>query len=667
MRLKLSPQLVSVGMAGMALTLGVALLHGAIPAAISPGNVEEAIQGLVLRHATLPRLAMALLCGAGLAVSGAILQQVLRNPLASPDTVGVNAGARLALALATLMAPGLLGYGRDLVAIGGALVSVSIVLLIARARQFSPLTLILTGLIVSLYCGALATILVLLKDRYLVGLFLWGSGSLSQQSWQPAIDLSIRLGACVLPLLVLLRPLSVLDAGEDAARSLGVPIERIRLASIALSVLMAAFVTSSVGVIGFISLVAPALATLSGARGFAARCVWSGVFGALLLLVTDVSVQLFAGNHAAFLPTGAVTAVIGSPLLLVLLSRLRTATAPSLVATTAFSRITRVRKTIVPKPQLAAAIAVVALALLTFVGRAPDGAWAILDADMYAEVLPWRLPRTLGAAGAGGLLAVGGFILQRITGNPMASPEIMGVSAGAILGAATVLFFAGSASPLGLTASATAGAFAALLLILAFSIRSSHAPERILLAGVALTALVDALVGVLMATGDPNSVMLLAWMSGSTNGFELHTALGVMAAALLLSAISLLGARWLSILPLGASTARSIGVPVTLAHALLLLLVAVVTAIATPVIGPLTFVGLMAPHFVILLGIRHVPTGLLLSSAIGAALMALADTLARTLAFPMQLPTGILASLLAVPFLLLLVLSAGRSRRAHAS
>lgn len=654
MKTTFDPRLVSIALLVAALVLGALLLREPIQVSMAASSIETRFDRLILLHATLPRLAMAILCGAGLAVSGAILQHVLRNPLVAPDTLAVSAGARLTLGLVTLLAPGLFGFGRDLVAIVGAVAAVALVLVISRSRKYSPVSMILAGLVVSLYCGALSIILVLLKDRYLIGLFIWGSGSLSQQSWEPAIQLAMRLVVCGGVLLLLVRPLSVLDAGEDAARNVGVPVERIRLLAIGVAVLMAAFITSTVGVIGFIGLAAPALATFCGVQRFAARCLWSAIMGALLLLVTDLAVQLFSGD-GAFIPTGAVTAVIGSPLLLLLLSRLQSRQPqPPANETLTSSGVRQSRRTGLLLTLLGAAT-LAGLAALVMIGRGPDGSWAILNGEMFADVLPWRLPRMLATAGAGGLLAIGGFILQRVTQNPLASPEIMGVSAGAIMGAAIALSFAGSSTDIGLGLATTIGSFAALLFVLSISLRRSAAPERILLAGVALTALVDAVVGLIIANGGPSSVLLLAWLAGSASDISLPVALATVGAAVVLLAVGLLGSRWLAVLPLGASVATGVGVRVPVAQSALFALVALTAAIATPVIGPLTFVGLMAPHLVRLFGIRSAPAGLVLSALIGAALMIIADTLARTIAFPLQLPTGILASLLACPVLLLLI------------
>lgn len=663
MRARLSPLILALGLLALALVLGVIHLYPSVARALAPGAVTEGTDRLVLVHATLPRLALALLCGAGLSLSGAMLQQVLRNPLASPDTVGVSAGARLALALSALLAPGLFTFGRDLVAIAGAALSTTLVLLIARARRYAPLALILGGLVVSLYCGALATILVLLKDRYLTSLFIWGSGSLSQQSWIPTLNLALRLALCLIPLLLLLRPLALLDAGEQTARSLGISVERVRVLAVGVAVLMAAFVTSAVGMIGFVGLAGPVLTRLCRPGKFSAWCLWSGAIGALLLLVTDLLVQVVGGKSALFLPTGAVAAVLGAPLLLLLLPHLKSF-APGQAAAGLARRAAAGRGRRVSKQLFAGAGLVALLGLLVFVGRTPDGAWAVLGPDLFADVLPWRGPRMLGAAGAGCLLAAAGFVLQRLTGNAMASPEVLGVGAGAILGAAVPLLFFGAVSPLGLTGSAALGSFASLALVLSLSARAAFSPERVLLAGVALTALVDALIGVFTATGNPSSVMLFAWISGSAGGTTFPVAFGVAALTVVLLTSALLATRWLTLLPLGPATAGSVGVPVSRAQTTLLVLVAVMTAVSTPVIGPLTFVGLTAPHLVALLGVRHVSGGLLLSGVSGAAMMMLADTLARTIAFPLQLPTGILASLIAGPFVLALIFLGARDNAA---
>jgi ferric hydroxamate transport system permease protein len=128
-----------------------------------------------------------------------------------------------------------------------------------------------------------------------------------------------------------------------------------------------------------------------------------------------------------------------------------------------------------------------------------------------------------------------------------------------------------------------------------------------------------------------------------------------VAALGLLPMAAALATRWLTILPLGAAVAQALGAPLARARLALFLLAAVMTAVATQVIGPLTFVGLLAPHIVRAAGIRHALAALVSSVSMGAALMGIADFFARTIAFPIQLPTGLIAALIAGPFLLLLL------------
>jgi iron complex transport system permease protein len=306
-----------------------------------------------------------------------------------------------------------------------------------------------------------------------------------------------------------------------------------------------------------------------------------------------------------------------------------------------------------------AAIAIVVLGLLLalgiLVGRSPSGGWQILWADGWDQVMTWRLPRVVAAVCAGALLGVAGLILQRLTNNEMASPEVLGVSAGAILAVALSLFVFDGPGNVSQSISATVGGLAVLAAIIVLGRRSGFAPERVLLVGIALNALIDAIVGVLSATGDPRAILLLGWMAGSTGGMMPADAARAGLATVTLIPVSLLAVRWLAILPLGGPQAMALGVPLARSRFLLLLLAAVLTATATLIVGPLTFVGLMAPHIVLALGIRQPLPALLSAAAAGGGLMTAADWLARTVAFPLQLPTGLVAATVGAPFLMVLL------------
>lgn len=620
-------------------------------------TIGQAVSGydparMVLLYSTLPRLATALLCGAALSLSGVLLQQVLRNSLASPTTLGLSAGGNLALALASLFLPSLIGFGRDLVALAGSALAAGFVFFLGARRGFAPISLVLSGLVVSLWCGALTAMLILTNERYLASLFIWGSGSLSQQSWQVAAWLLPKVAVLAVCAAFLVRPLTLLDLGDRSAAALGLGIRRLRVLALAVAVGLSALVTSAVGVIGFIGLVAPIAVRLLGARGLGAQLFWAPLLGAALLLLADEGVQWMAGAMAEFLPTGAVTAIFGSPLLLVLLPFLKARHRPPAEAARPAARL--------PLPQQATAGLLVALfvfvlAIALLLGRTVEGSWEILPVADWQSILPFRLPRILGALAAGAMLAASGMILQRLTGNEMASPELLGINAGATIGVVLALLLLAAPGQDILTGFAALGAFAVMLAVVLFGLRSGFAPERVLLAGIALGAMADAITGVLAAMGDPRAILLVRWISGATSSIDMR-----MAAVLLLAAVVLLPAgglarRWLGVLPLGPTASRAIGLPLSVSRLGLFALAAFLAAVATVATGPLSFVGLMAPHIARELGLRRAMPQLAGAAACGGALLVFADWLGRVAIHPYQLPAGLISALVGAPFLMLLL------------
>ena len=620
------------------------------PVLSAPSTGDYDIQRMVLCYSTLPRLATALIVGAALALSGILFQQVLRNPLADPTTLGVSAGANLALVLVSLFLPGLLGAGRDVVALTGSSVAAAIVIGLGARRSFSPYSLVLSGLVLSLWCGALSAILTYLNERYLASLFIWGAGSLAQTSWSIPVSLLWKVGAVAVLSAFTVKPLGLLDLGETASRALGVNLFRLRLMVIACAVALAAFVASAVGVIAFIGLVAPTIARLAGARRPRQLLVWSPLIGAALLFVADSLLQLFAGSLTEFLPTGAVTAIFGSPLLLALLPRLKIRHRIQQTAARFVSR----RKNVARSLLFGIVLLVVLLVFSSLMGRGPDGEWALLSGEFTDKILAIRLPRVLSALASGAMLAVAGTILQRLTGNEMASPEVLGISAGATFGMAIALFAATTGLPSQL-AFAALGALLVLAIIFISSRRSGFAPERVLLAGIALSAMVDAVVGILSSTGDPRAVLLMRWISGSTYLVEAGSAITETAIAVLLIAAALLSRRWLDILPLGPSPSAAIGLPLSRARLMLFGIAGLLTAAATLTVGPLSFVGLMGPHLAREAGLPRSLPQMIGAAVIGGALMVLADFIGRTLVAPYQIPAGMVSALVGAPFLIYLM------------
>jgi len=620
------------------------------PALSATAQPNYDVTRMVLYYSTLPRLATALIAGASLALSGALFQQVLRNPLADPTTLGVSAGANLALVVVSLFLPGLLGASRDLVALLGSASAAAIVISLGARRSFSPYSLVLSGLVLSLWCGGLSAILTYLNQRYLASLFIWGAGSLAQQSWIIPVSLLWKLAIVAILCTLVIRPLSLLDLGENSSTALGLRLVRLRFVVIAGAVALAAFVTSAVGVIGFIGLVAPTVARLAGARRPAQLIFWSPLIGAGLLFVADSVLQLAAGELGDFLPTGAVTAIFGSPLLLALLPRLKIRHRIQQSPVRQPSR-----RWTGTRPVLIAAAGVLALVSLSILlGRGIDAGWTLLSGEFSYDILAIRVPKILAALASGAMLAVAGSILQRLTGNEMASPEVLGISAGATFGVAIALF-AVAPGLLGQFSFAIIGSATVLAVIFLGSWRSSFAPERILLTGISLSAMVDAVVGVLSASGDPRAALLMRWMSGSTYLVDTTTATVELGAAAVLITMAFAARRWLDILPLGPSPSASVGLPVAKSRLVLFGLAGLMTAAATLTVGPLSFVGLMGPHLAREAGMTRALPQMVGAALIGGGLMVAADFVGRTIVSPYQIPAGLVSALIGAPFLMIMM------------
>ncbi len=627
------------GLALLALVLGSLAEEGLVEGLRAlPTATPASAEALVRHYSWWPRLAMALLAGGGLALAGVLMQQVLRNPLAAPTTLGVASGANLALMAATLLAPGLLLAGREWVALAGGGGAMALVFALTWRRGLSPAVVVLAGLVVNLYAGALGMVLLLFHQETLKGLLIWGAGSLAQNGWDDAAFLAPRLLLGGLAAWLLLRPLTVLELDDASARSLGISLKHLRLAGLGLAVFLTGCVVSVVGVVGFIGLAAPNIVRLAGARRLGARLAWSTLLGALLLATTDLLLQRFAGTLPTLIPTGATTAALGAPLLLWLIPRLRLEAGRPPAATALAPRH--------PAPgRLAAGLALglaAATLLALLLGQAAGGWFASLD----EAVLAWRWPRLLAAAGSGVMLAIAGTLIQRLTANPMASPEVLGISGGSAIALIAALFLLPAPGNLTLVAAGTLGALASLAVLVMLNRRSGFVPERLLLSGVAITALFDAVRAIVLAGGDPRGQQVIAWLSGSTYYVDPVSATLVAGLAMVLGLAARPFARWLDILPLGAATAAALGVRVERARLALLLLVALLTACATLVVGPLSFVGLLAPHMARLAGFSRARAHLLGAALIGALLMVLADWLGRQLLFPAEIPAGLVASLL---------------------
>jgi iron complex transport system permease protein len=620
-----------------------------LSALLAPDTLR--IEQMVFHYSLMPRLTLSLLVGGGLGLVGLLFQQVLRNPLAEPATLGVASGAQLGLTVVTLwgVAGGMVT--QQLAAMTGAVLVGLIVFGVAWGKRMSPVTLILAGLVVSLYCGAVNQIFAIFNHDQLQNMFLWSSGSLNQMDWSNVAFLWPRLLGGLLLTLLLLRPMTLIGLDDGVAKNLGLAISLARFGVLALAILISAALVNAAGIIGFIGLFSPLLAKMLGFRRLISRLLLAPLIGALLLWLADQSV-LWLTPHLGEISTGTVTAVIGAPLLLWLLPRLRTGSVPP--AMDQGDNVPAERQRVLWWALIGGGILLLLMAVALSFGRDADG-WVWATGELWQQLLPWRWPRAVAAMATGMMLGVAGCVVQRLTGNPMASPEVLGISSGAAFGVVVMLFIVPGDAFGWLLPAGSIGAALTLLAISIAAGRGGFSPERMLLAGMALSTAFTTLMMLLLASGDPRMATLLTWISGSTYNINALQAKRTLIVMLVLLALVPLCRRWLTILPLGGATARAVGMALTPSRLTLLLLAAVLTAAATLTIGPLSFVGLMAPHIARMLGFRRALPQQVMAALLGGGVMVAADWGGRMLSFPDQIPAGLLATFIGAPYFIYLL------------
>ncbi|MBL8472473.1 MAG: iron ABC transporter permease [Rhodocyclaceae bacterium] len=275
------------------------------------------------------------------------------------------------------------------------------------------------------------------------------------------------------------------------------------------------------------------------------------------------------------------------------------------------------------------------------------------DAMARAILLELRVPRAAAAYACGGLLALSGVLMQALLRNPLADPYVLGISGGAAT-FALVCIALGLAAPL-VAAGSFAGAVLATALVFALaSVRHDFAPARLLLTGVVLASGWGAAISLLLALAPPSGVQgMVFWLLGDLSAAQ---APGFAWAVLLVAAVIAFAlARSLNLLARGAVQAGALGVDVANLRRGLHLLGSACAAVAVSSGGSIGFVGLVVPHLLRLTGLRDHRWLVLAAPLAGGALLTAADTAARTLIAPQQLPVGVLTTLLGVPLFLWLL------------
>lgn len=265
----------------------------------------------------LPRVLCAILVGAALAISGAIFQGLVRNPLVSPDIIGIDAGATLFAVFWIVTAqPGAL---LPVAAFLGAILAAALVYLLSWRGGISTNRLILVGIGIGAAMAAGTTyLMVKFPIEIVASAYSWTVGSVYGSDWEDVRTVTLAL-LVLAPLAVIMTwPLRALQLGDDVTRGLGLPLERMRLGLIAVGCALAAVSITVAGPVGFVALMVPHMARMLAGPLSGSVMVLTGVLGACFLLMADIVAQHFL---PVSLPVGVVTAAVGAPYFLFLLYR----------------------------------------------------------------------------------------------------------------------------------------------------------------------------------------------------------------------------------------------------------------------------------------------------------------------------------------------------------
>ncbi|WP_265291931.1 Fe(3+)-hydroxamate ABC transporter permease FhuB [Streptomyces sp. SHP 1-2] len=713
---------VVVLLAGLSLSVGAGEVGpgGALDYLFDLGGARsDSRLSLVIGDLRLPRTLTAVLVGAALGVAGCLLQAVTRNPLAETGLLGVNAGASLGVVAGIALLGLDSGYAYLVCAFVGAVAASGLVLLIAgRGGGGSPMRLVLAGSALGATFGGVTSVIVVNSAETYDRFRFWVLGSLAGVEGYGELGRLLPVLAIGFAVALLVtRPLSALALGDDLARGLGHRPSLIRTSVAVAVTLLTAAAVALAGPISFLGLLAGFLARALAGTGLAARIVLAGLIGAGVLTLSDVAARVVARPFEA--PVSVIVALIGAPVLIgivrsrrlasmgmtepatgdgpprrrrppvparlaALLGRSRAAGADTDTDTDARSGGTRkparaslagtvvlrrgpVSLLVHRRPALAAtglaALGLLAVTLSAYAGQSDMDVGRTFRAlfgqgDRFDVLLvqKFRLGRIVAGLAAGAALGLAGCLTQTLARNRLATPELLGVNDGAT---AAVLLSVSVTGTFGAWWAGPLGALAAVLVVTTVAGGLGQRGYRVLVVGLAMSALASAITQVMLARRSLSSAgSLYVWTSGSLNGRGYSVAVPVLIGLCVLVPAALAVARHLGVLRFDDATAASVGVRPDRVRTVCMLLAVALAGLAVGVCGPVAFVALASPVIASrLAGPLRVP--LVGSMLTGAVLVVTADTVGRIVFSGSELPVGVVTTVLGGPFLLWVLL--GRS------
>ena len=292
----------------------------------------EASANLIIWNIRLPRIVAAIIAGISLAVSGAVMQCTLRNPLASPYTIGISHGAMFGAASAIILfgVGGAQSTGKIFIsspylvtgfAFIGSFVAALVIILLAKLRKFTPEAMILAGIAMgSLFSAGTMVIQYFANDLQLASMVYWTFGDLGRPLWPEVGIMAVIMFLSFIYFIYKRWDYNALESGEESAKSLGVNTEKTRLVSMLIAALLVSVNVAFLGIIGFVGLICPHLVRIIIGGDYRFLIPVSALFGAVLLLVSDTIARTIISP--IILPVGILTSFMGAPLFLYLLVKI---------------------------------------------------------------------------------------------------------------------------------------------------------------------------------------------------------------------------------------------------------------------------------------------------------------------------------------------------------
>ena len=272
----------------------------------------------IILNIRLPRIVVATIVGANLAVAGALLQAVMQNPLADPGLTGVSAGSSLAAIIIMLLFPQYTHLVPIVAFIGGA-VACALVYTLAWKNGIKPIRIILAGVAVNAILGGGTSLLSILYSDRIQGVLMWVNGSIAGKTWEDVRLLCTYSFIALIMAMFCIRKANILQLGDEMSSNLGVDTNKYRLLISLVAVFLAAISTSLVGIVGFVGLIVPHIARLLVGSDYKYLLPFSVILGSGLLLLGDTFARTVA--RPIELPVGVIMAVLGGPFFLYLLRR----------------------------------------------------------------------------------------------------------------------------------------------------------------------------------------------------------------------------------------------------------------------------------------------------------------------------------------------------------